>query len=135
MTMIEGTVNHTNGNGNLRQGAVSEYAPPNSDPVRLAGITVRAVDQIGDCCAEELEKAAEEVMAGAKKVADELRELALAVRDHSREQAKALSTYCDTAVDVLGNARDMRTKLGLAPQTEDNLPAIAKKGPAVRSDG
>jgi hypothetical protein len=50
------------------------------DPIALAGITVKAVDQIGESAAHEIEEAATQLEKAAGEVAGNLRRLATAVR-------------------------------------------------------
>ena len=55
---------------------LSAYAPK----PRLAGSTIQAVDQLGVAASDEIEKTADEIMRGATKIAERLRELAKIIR-------------------------------------------------------
>jgi hypothetical protein len=69
---------------NIQATNPSAYAPAKADPIRLASATIQAVDRIGAATSEEIEKTADEIMRGAADVTEKLRELAGAIREHSK---------------------------------------------------
>lgn len=94
-----------------------------TDPIQMAGLTVRAVDQIGAAASEEIEKAAQELVAEAQKVADNLHELAAAIREHSRIAGEHVAAYCAHSTNVLETVRKLQEGLKAEkPKTEKPKP-------------
>jgi hypothetical protein len=74
--------------------AVTRLAPIDTGtPERVAEITVAAVDHIGNTSAASIDSAAEAVEQEGKKLADRLRKLASAVREHTRIAAQEVSNF------------------------------------------
>ena len=99
------------------------------DSLRLASVTVQAVDQVGENTAGEIEKTAEQVTAGAAEIADKLRELADAVRQHTEIVGKQVESFCAKATSVFEDIAEIKERLGAnrhkpeAEKAEDeNLP-------------
>src|SRR5258708_7895344 len=89
----------------------SEYGSRKPDPVRLANVTVQAVDSIGMSAAGEIDKTAEEVIQGAAEVAHKLRELGLAIREHSQIASEQVSSFCEKATTVIEGVRELQDRL------------------------
>jgi hypothetical protein len=124
---------------NLQTPPPSAYAPVKADPVRLASATIQAVDRIGAATSEEIEKTADEIMRGAAEIAEKLRDLATAIREHSRIANERVTEFCDKATSVLEGVRGLQHKLEVNARepeptaAEDDilpLPTLIKKGPA-----
>jgi hypothetical protein len=99
----------------------SDYAPKQSNPMRLAGATIHAVDQIGLATSNEIETTADEIVRGATEVADRLRILADTIREQTRIASEQVAGFCDKATTVLEGLHDMQDKLlmnGHEPETE-----------------
>jgi hypothetical protein len=94
-----------------QSGQPLKYAPINSNSLRLAGVTVRAVDQVGENTAGEIEKTAEEVTAGAAEVADKLRELADVIRQHTEIASEHVEKFCTKATSVFECIVQLQGKL------------------------
>jgi uncharacterized coiled-coil DUF342 family protein len=124
---------------NLQTPPPSAYAPAKADPLRLASVTIQAVDRIGEATSEEIEKTADEIMHGANEIAEKLRELASAIREHSKIANEHITEFCDKATSVLEGVRGLQHKLevnGREPEATAAeadmlpLPTLIKKGPA-----
>src|ERR1700731_3948472 len=89
----------------------SAYAPTKGDPIRLASATVQALDRIGAATSEEIEKTADKIMRGATEIAEKLRALASAIREHSKIANEHVSDFCNKATSVLEGVRDLQQKL------------------------
>jgi hypothetical protein len=121
---------------------VSAYSPAKSDPARLASATIQAVDRIGAATSEEIEKTADEIMRGATEIAERLRALAGAIREHSKIANEHVSGFCDKATSVLEGVRDLQQKLeanGSEPEIEAEerilpVPVFLKNAPAEFDD-
>ena len=99
----------------------SSYAPKPPNPIRLAGATVQAVDQIGLATSNEIETTADEIVRGATEVADRLRILADTIREQTRIASEQVAGFCDKATSVLEGLRDIQDKLlmnGHGPETQ-----------------
>lgn len=99
----------------------SDYAPKQSNSLRLAGATIHAVDQIGLATSREIEMTADEIVRGATEVADRLRILADTIREQTRIASEQVAGFCDKATSVLEGLHDMQDKLlmnGHEPETE-----------------
>jgi hypothetical protein len=83
-----------------------------SDPLQMAHLTVRAVEQIGSAASDEIEKLAAGLLAEAANVAARLRELAGAVREHSKIAGEHVAAYCDLSKNVLETIRGLQEGLG-----------------------
>jgi hypothetical protein len=124
---------------NIQTPNSSTYAPVKADPIRLASATIQAVDRIGAATSEEIEKTADEIMRGATEIAEKLRALATAIREHSRIANEHVSGFCSKATSVLEGVRDLQLKLevnGSGAEEDDTaedtapLPSLIRKGPA-----
>jgi methyl-accepting chemotaxis protein len=82
-----------------------------ADPIQMAGLTVRAVEQIGSAASAEIDKAAQELLAEAQKVADNLHDLAEAIREHSRIAGEHVAAYCAHSTNVLETVRKLQEGL------------------------
>lgn len=116
-----------------------------SDPVRLATITMRAVDEIGNATAagfeqiataieaaaheeaknmrayaaeltRETEKGAAAIEAGAKAEAERLRQLAAATRGRSSIESERVSDFCTMSKTVLEGIRDLEVQIVGRPE-------------------
>jgi hypothetical protein len=123
---------------NIQTPNPTAYAPV--DPIRLASATIQAVDRIGAAAAEEIERTADEIIRGATEIAEKLRALATAVREHSKIANVHVSGFCDKATSVLEGVRDLQMKLEVngsdadengATRNTSPLPPTARKGPAI----
>src|ERR1700726_2057569 len=121
---------------NIQTQQPSAYAPTKVDPIRLASATIQAVDRIGAATSEEIEKTADEIMNGATEIAEKLRALATAIREHSRIANEHVSGFCSKATSVLEGVRDLQLKLEInESEAEENeavedpspLPSLIKK--------
>jgi hypothetical protein len=128
---------------NIQAPNPSAYAPAKADPVRLASATIQAVDRIGAATSEEIEKTADEIMRGATEIAEKLRALAMAIREHSKIANEHVSGFCHKATSVLEGVRDLQMKLevnGTGPEeiheAEDTapLPSLVRRGPIEFQD-
>ena len=124
----------------------SDYAPLNSNPLRLASTTIKAVDQLGLTTSDEIERTADEIMQGATEIATKLRELATAIREHTEIASEQVAGFCDRATSVFEGVVELQQKLALnghklaanghetAADADDGealeLPEFMKKGPA-----
>ena len=97
--------------------------PPADDPIRLAGITVKAVDRIGEAAAIEIEEAATALELAAGDIAGTLRELATAVREHSRIAGEHVEEFCNRSTTVIETVRTLQLRLD-----GGTLPAIPLRG-------
>lgn len=116
----------------------SSYAPPKTDPIRLASATIQAVDRLGAATSEEIDKTADEIMRGATEIAEKLRELAEAIREHSKIANVHVSDFCNKATSVFEAVRDLQMKLegtereAEIEKVEDEIlpvPVFLKNGP------
>jgi hypothetical protein len=85
--------------------------PPVHDPIKLANITIKAVDRIGGAAATEIEDAARCLEEAAAKIAENLRELAGAVREHSRVAGEHVEQFCGKATSVIESIRALQERL------------------------
>ena|ERR1700730_6215666 len=107
----------------------SPYAPASANSLRLASATIEAVDRIGWAASVEVEKAADDIICGANEVADDLRKLATAIREHSKVASVHVSDFCNTATTVMESIRDLqhrflggRREAGAEETETDKLP-------------
>lgn len=113
---------------------------PRVDPLRLASATIQAVDRIGAAAAEEIDETADEMMRGAAEIAGKLRELAEAIRGHSKIAHEQVMVFCDKAASMLDGIRNLQGRLESAEQehgirkNHDDIPAFLKQGPADFDD-
>src|ERR1700680_2331141 len=96
---------------NIQTQQPSPYAPTKVDPIRPASATIQAVDRIGAATSEEIEKTADDIMRGATEIAEKLRALASAIREHSKIANEHVSGFCNKATSVLEGVRDLQLKL------------------------
>lgn len=89
------------------------------DPIALAGITVQAVDQIGDTAAAEIEAAAAaverdatEITRSAIEIAQGLRELAEMMRERSQIASGHVDDFCKRATSFVETMRGLQRRLG-----------------------
>ncbi|MDB5612102.1 MAG: hypothetical protein JWP25_9002 [Bradyrhizobium sp.] len=119
----------------------SPYSPGATpdDPVRLAGITVRAVDKIGEAAAKEIDDTADAFETQAKTISDKLRELANAMREHTVVANTHVAEFGEKANSVVDLIRDLEVKLGggtiaqAAAAIDDGakIPEFLQQGPAA----
>lgn len=94
--------------------AVLPPAPnPVADPDKVSDLVSRAVDQIGDGAADELERAADEIMAEATAKAERIRKFALAMREQTRIAAAEISEFCAKSSSVVATIQGLQEKLAL----------------------
>lgn len=117
------------------------YAPGSigaeaGDPMRLAAMAPRAIDQIGNSPAEEFERKADALEAEAKKIADKMRELAGVIRAHTEIANTRVAAFCALMTDVHGEVRGLEVKIGGQAQQQEQpaddgapVPAFLGKGP------
>lgn len=82
-----------------------------ADPLRLADVTVAAVDQIGSHAAKEIEAAAEAIRKGAEEVAKSLDELSSAIREHSIKASEQVAEFIKRTTHTLETVRGLQAKL------------------------
>jgi uncharacterized protein YidB (DUF937 family) len=87
------------------------HAPPKADPIRLAGATIRAVDQLGVATSDEIDKTADEIVRGAAEIAEKLRGLADAIREHTKVANGHVTEFCAKATSVLEGVQELQQKL------------------------
>jgi hypothetical protein len=123
---------------NIQTPNPSAYAQAKVDPIRLANATIHAVDRIGAAASEEIENTADEIMRGATEIAEKLRALATAIREHSKIANEHVSGFCNKATSVLEGVRDLHMKLEVngSDAEEDEgavntapLPSVVREGP------
>jgi hypothetical protein len=94
---------------------VAEYPaaqpPADADALRLASVTVRAVDQIGMKAADEIVAAAQSIRAGAEEIATNLEQLADAVRGHCKTAGEHVGEFIAKTTDVLETIRGVQGRL------------------------
>lgn len=99
---------------------VSDYAPQR-DPLRLAGVTLKAVDEIGDRAAAEISEAAKTLRTGADMVASNLEQLADAILAHTKEAGSHVQEFLDHAEQVLTTVRALQARpANGAPPSDGN---------------
>jgi hypothetical protein len=81
------------------------------DPIALAGYTVEAVDQIGASAAAEIEKSAEAIESGAHEIAEKLRALARAMREHSQIAGEHVTEFCEKSTSVIETVRELKVRI------------------------
>jgi hypothetical protein len=134
-----------NGRGvvNIQTPRPSPYAPANANPLKLGTATIEAVDRIGLTACGEIEKTADDIICGANEAADNLRQLATAIREHSKVASVHVADFCKKATTVIEGVRDLQDRLlagqreGEAEETEDDkspLPKVIRSGPANGED-
>jgi hypothetical protein len=128
---------------NIQISRPSPYTPANANPLRLATATIDAVDRIGMEACGEIEKTADDIICGANEVADNLRKLATAIREHSKVASVQVTDFCNKATAVIEGVRDLQDRLLAGQQeveaegTEDDrlpLPKVIRRGPANGDD-
>ena len=116
-----------------------QYAPKQSNPIKLAGATVQAVDQLGLATSNQIEMTADEIMRSATEVSDKLRELADTIREQTRVASAQVAGFCDKATSVLEGVKELQDKLLVdvrRPEMTENeddtspVPAFMLKGPS-----
>jgi hypothetical protein len=121
----------------------SDYAPMNLNPLRLADVTIKAVDQLGVVIADEIEKTAGDIMRGANEIASKLHEWANVIRQRTEIANQQVESFCARATSMFGAVVELREQLGLndheseVDEAEDQLlpmPEFLRKGPAESSD-
>jgi hypothetical protein len=96
-------------------------APPRaSDPLALAGVTVQAVDQIGESAAHEIEQAAAAVELAAGEIGTKLRKLAAAVREHSRIAGEQVAEFVGRSTNVIETIRALQERLAAGEPKKGN---------------
>jgi predicted NBD/HSP70 family sugar kinase len=88
-----------------------ETKPRAKDPIALAGITVQAVDQIGEAAAAEIEQAAESLERAAQEIGAKLRALSAAMRDHSKVAGGHVEEFCGKATALVEGVRAWQERL------------------------
>jgi hypothetical protein len=84
---------------------------PATDPLKLADVTVAAVDQIGDHASKEIDRAAEEVRKGAEEVAQALEELSAAIREHTIKASQEVAEFVRKSTHTVGIVRELQEKV------------------------
>lgn len=102
----------------------------------LIGLPVRAVDEIGDASASEVEKVATQIEAEAKEKADALRRFATALREQTRRASADLAAFCAKSTDVFTTIKNLETRVN-SPESAELVEEIKKlaSSPLVRSNG
>ena len=121
----------TKANGQMSHDPVKSYAPPvMRDPVAMANLMPRAVEQISETAALAIEQHAAEIEAEAKKIADGLRELAAKYRDRGKVASDHVMGFCEVSVDLLKAVEDWQLKLVEPGEAlEPDLPRVVSLGP------
>jgi hypothetical protein len=91
--------------------AETRLATRTADPIALANVTVQAVDQIGDAAAKEIIATAEALQDGASKIALKLRDLAEAMRAHTRLASDHVAEFCNKATAAVEMVRELEQRL------------------------
>jgi predicted transcriptional regulator len=105
----------------LQEVGEKNYAPPRTrDPLALAGVTVQAVDQIGESAAVEIEQAASAVVDAADVVAGKLRKLAAAVREHSKIAGEQVADFVNRSTSVIETIRALQERLDAGEPKKGN---------------
>jgi hypothetical protein len=81
------------------------------DPIKLASVTIQAVDQIGQAAASEIEEAAHALESAAQEIGKTLRDLAAAVRGHSKIAGEHVESFCGKATTVIEGVRALQDRL------------------------
>lgn len=113
---------------------VSEYAGPGGgDPLRLAAMTPKAVEAIGQRTAAELREQADRLEADAKEVADRIRFFADKLEEQSKQASEAVTVFTNKAADVLETIRGLEAKLqaGITTVTTVEIHAEADDGKPI----
>jgi hypothetical protein len=109
--------------------------PTQSDPLRLVNATINAVDKIGLATSGEILNVADELLRGANEVAEKLRHLASAIREHSEVAGDHVTTFCNKATTVLEAVRDLQERVLAGERAADvpetkSAPKSLPRGPA-----
>jgi uncharacterized membrane protein YqiK len=80
-------------------------------PERVAEITVAAVDHIGSTSAASIDSAADAIEQEGKKLADRLRKLASAMREHTRIAAQEVSNFSLMVTTMGGTVRGLEDQI------------------------
>jgi hypothetical protein len=102
-----------------------EKTPRARDPLALAGVTVQAVDQIGESAAAEIEEAAAAVELAAGEIGTKLRKLAAAVREHSRIAGEQVAEFVGRSTNVIETIRALQERLAASEPKKGNGSATA----------
>jgi predicted transcriptional regulator len=94
--------------------------PRASDPLALAGVTVQAVDQIGESASHEIEEAAAAVELAAGEIGTKLRKLAAAVREHSKIAGEQVADFVDRSTNVIETIRALQERLDAGEPKKGN---------------
>jgi hypothetical protein len=86
-------------------------SPADTNPLRLANTTIKAVDRIGLVASDQIGQTADEVVRGANEVADNLRTLASAIRGHSKIAGEHVAEFCNKATSVIESMRDLQARV------------------------
>jgi hypothetical protein len=86
----------------------------------LAGVTVQAVDQIGESAAHEIEAAAHQLQDEAAATALKLRELANAVRARSRIAGEHVAEFVGRLASVIETIRALQERLDAGEPKKGN---------------
>lgn len=106
----------------------SPYAPTSADPLRMAALTTKAVDQIGEAAAAEIEQAAAAVLKEAEDIAAKLRRMADAFREQTKIASAAVNEFC-------GRSTHLLETLQAPPAEPDRLPSVVLRGPNGHAEG
>jgi hypothetical protein len=99
----------------------NNYMPPRArDPLALAGVTVQAVDQIGESAAHEIEEAAAAVELAAGEIGTKLRKLAAAVREHSKIAGEQVADFVNRSTSVIETIRALQERLDAGAPKKGN---------------
>jgi hypothetical protein len=90
------------------------------DPLALAGVTVQAVDQIGESAAHEIEQAAAAVEEAAGEIGTKLRKLAAAVREHSKIAGEQVAEFVNRSISVIETIRGLQERLDAGEPKKGN---------------
>jgi len=92
---------------------VSEEEIKVNDPgsLHLANITVKAVDQIGEHAAKEIETLAQELRREAELVTTLLEDLAAAMREHSNQASQQVAEFVKKTTHTAEVVRGLEAKL------------------------
>ncbi len=116
---------------------VSAYAPGgfhnSNDPIRVADMISKAVDQIGEDAADQIEKTAAAIEAAAKEKADKLRVLANAMREHTRMAAADIAEFSAKTTSVFQTIHGLQAKITgeeekAEPEDREELPKFLQNG-------
>jgi predicted transcriptional regulator len=81
---------------------------PTTDPLHLAPVTLKAVEEVGARAAAEIRETAESIRQDADAVAQNLEQLAAAITEHTREAGDHVSKFLARTKTVVETVRGLQ---------------------------